>query len=48
MTDVNECSHDDPAPCGEEEYCVNTEGSFSCKGVEKLDNLTVHPNILYS
>ncbi|KAJ3612472.1 hypothetical protein NHX12_020747 [Muraenolepis orangiensis] len=32
--DVNECSRDDPAPCGEHKYCVNNEGSFSCKGCD--------------
>uniref|UniRef100_A0A8C2XSZ2 Cysteine-rich with EGF-like domains 2 n=1 Tax=Cyclopterus lumpus TaxID=8103 RepID=A0A8C2XSZ2_CYCLU len=29
VTDVNECSAD-PSPCGEEQYCVNTDGSYSC------------------
>ncbi|XP_056434446.1 cysteine-rich with EGF-like domain protein 2 isoform X1 [Gadus chalcogrammus] len=33
--DVNECSKD-PAPCGEEEYCINNDGSFSCKGCDKV------------
>uniref|UniRef100_A0A8C2XQ62 Cysteine-rich with EGF-like domains 2 n=1 Tax=Cyclopterus lumpus TaxID=8103 RepID=A0A8C2XQ62_CYCLU len=31
VTDVNECSAD-PSPCGEEQYCVNTDGSYSCAG----------------
>ncbi|KAK0137160.1 Cysteine-rich with EGF-like domain protein 2 [Merluccius polli] len=34
--DVNECSRDDPASCGEEEYCINNEGSFSCKGCDRV------------
>ncbi|XP_019738575.1 cysteine-rich with EGF-like domain protein 2 [Hippocampus comes] len=32
--DVNECSKDSP-PCQEKEYCVNTEGSYSCKGCDQ-------------
>ena len=45
---MNECSQD-PAPCGEEEYCVNNDGSFSCKGErwEPSDILAVHAHIVY-
>ncbi len=31
VADVNECSKDS-SPCKEDEYCLNTEGSYSCKG----------------
>lgn len=31
VADVNECSKD-PVPCKEDQYCLNTEGSYSCKG----------------
>uniref|UniRef100_A0AAX7TR16 EGF-like domain-containing protein n=1 Tax=Astatotilapia calliptera TaxID=8154 RepID=A0AAX7TR16_ASTCA len=32
--DVNECSKD-PVPCKEDQYCLNTEGSYSCKDVDE-------------
>ncbi|XP_038595018.1 cysteine-rich with EGF-like domain protein 2 [Micropterus salmoides] len=32
--DINECSKDS-SPCEEDEYCLNTEGSFSCKACDK-------------
>uniref|UniRef100_A0A8C2XUN1 Cysteine-rich with EGF-like domains 2 n=1 Tax=Cyclopterus lumpus TaxID=8103 RepID=A0A8C2XUN1_CYCLU len=35
VTDVNECSAD-PSPCGEEQYCVNTDGSYSCAGCDNM------------
>ncbi|XP_056603421.1 cysteine-rich with EGF-like domain protein 2 isoform X2 [Triplophysa dalaica] len=28
--DINECSKD-PLPCKDDQYCLNTDGSFSCK-----------------
>lgn len=28
---MNECSGD-PPPCQEDQYCLNTDGSYSCKG----------------
>lgn len=28
---MNECSRD-PPPCKEDQYCLNTDGSYSCKG----------------
>lgn len=31
VPDVNECSRD-PPPCKEDQYCLNTDGSYSCKG----------------
>ncbi|KAM9846031.1 cysteine-rich with EGF-like domain protein 2 isoform 2-T2 [Aulostomus maculatus] len=33
--DVNECSND-PSPCTEDQYCLNTDGSFSCKACDKV------------
>lgn len=33
--DVNECSKD-PSPCNEDQYCLNTEGSYSCKACDKV------------
>uniref|UniRef100_A0A3Q0RR00 Cysteine-rich with EGF-like domains 2 n=1 Tax=Amphilophus citrinellus TaxID=61819 RepID=A0A3Q0RR00_AMPCI len=33
--DVNECSKD-PPPCTEDQYCLNTEGSYSCKACDKV------------
>ncbi|KAJ8006864.1 hypothetical protein DPEC_G00111640 [Dallia pectoralis] len=33
--DVNECSVD-PSPCQTDEYCLNTDGSFSCKACDKV------------
>lgn len=33
--DVNECSRE-PSPCGDQQYCVNNEGSFSCKGCSRM------------
>ncbi|KAJ0047461.1 hypothetical protein NL108_000856, partial [Boleophthalmus pectinirostris] len=33
--DVNECTKD-PTPCKEDEHCLNTEGSFSCKACDKV------------
>uniref|UniRef100_A0A3P9JYE5 Cysteine-rich with EGF-like domains 2 n=1 Tax=Oryzias latipes TaxID=8090 RepID=A0A3P9JYE5_ORYLA len=32
--DVNECGRD-PSPCKEEEYCLNSEGSYSCKACDE-------------
>nr|XP_061814931.1 cysteine-rich with EGF-like domain protein 2 [Nerophis lumbriciformis] len=32
--DINECSKDTP-PCEEDQYCLNTEGSYSCKACDK-------------
>ncbi|KAI4887838.1 hypothetical protein NFI96_026531 [Prochilodus magdalenae] len=29
--DTNECSND-PSPCKDKEYCLNTEGSYTCSG----------------
>uniref|UniRef100_A0A8D3BL32 Cysteine-rich with EGF-like domains 2 n=1 Tax=Scophthalmus maximus TaxID=52904 RepID=A0A8D3BL32_SCOMX len=37
--DVNECSRD-PSPCEEDQYCHNTEGSYSCKGETTYNNLS--------
>lgn len=31
VPDINECSKD-PSPCEENQYCLNTEGSYSCQG----------------
>ncbi|KAF3859519.1 hypothetical protein F7725_021918 [Dissostichus mawsoni] len=33
--DVNECSKD-PSPCEEDQYCLNTDGSYSCKACDKV------------
>uniref|UniRef100_A0A3Q3QG19 protein disulfide-isomerase n=1 Tax=Monopterus albus TaxID=43700 RepID=A0A3Q3QG19_MONAL len=33
--DVNECSKD-PSPCKEDQYCLNTEGSYSCNACDKV------------
>ncbi|XP_038833692.1 cysteine-rich with EGF-like domain protein 2 isoform X4 [Salvelinus namaycush] len=33
--DVNECLNDPPL-CKEDQYCLNTDGSFSCKGCDKV------------
>ncbi|KAK7896157.1 hypothetical protein WMY93_021482 [Mugilogobius chulae] len=33
--DVNECIKE-PSPCKEDEHCLNTEGSFSCKACDKV------------
>nr|XP_040031112.1 cysteine-rich with EGF-like domain protein 2 isoform X2 [Gasterosteus aculeatus aculeatus] len=33
--DVNECSAD-PSPCEEDQYCHNTEGSYSCTACDKV------------
>ncbi|CAL1568643.1 unnamed protein product [Knipowitschia caucasica] len=33
--DVNECTKE-ASPCKEDEHCLNTEGSFSCKGCDKV------------
>lgn len=32
---MNECSKD-PPPCKEDQYCLNTEGSYSCKACDKV------------
>ncbi|XP_077450442.1 cysteine-rich with EGF-like domain protein 2 [Stigmatopora argus] len=32
--DIDECSKDSP-PCQEDQYCVNTEGSYICKGCDQ-------------
>lgn len=32
--DVNECSKE-PAPCKENQYCLNSDGSFSCKACDR-------------
>ncbi|XP_023685960.1 cysteine-rich with EGF-like domain protein 2 [Paramormyrops kingsleyae] len=32
--DVDECSGESP-PCKEDQYCLNTEGSYSCKACDK-------------
>lgn len=29
--DIDECSKD-PSPCKDKEYCLNTDGSYSCNG----------------
>lgn len=39
--DVNECSGD-PPPCKEDQFCLNTEGSFSCKGSSSLQRWEVY------
>lgn len=31
--DINECIKD-PAPCSDDQYCLNTDGSFSCKACD--------------
>lgn len=31
--DVNECSRD-PPPCEDDQYCLNTDGSYSCKACD--------------
>lgn len=33
--DVDECAVED-SPCGADQYCLNTDGSFSCKGFSSL------------
>ncbi|XP_056280858.1 cysteine-rich with EGF-like domain protein 2 [Pseudoliparis swirei] len=33
--DVNECSAE-ASPCGEEQYCVNTDGSYSCAACDSV------------
>uniref|UniRef100_A0A8C2F609 Cysteine-rich with EGF-like domains 2 n=1 Tax=Cyprinus carpio TaxID=7962 RepID=A0A8C2F609_CYPCA len=33
-TDINECT-EDPALCKDNQYCLNTDGSFYCKGLFK-------------
>ncbi|XP_052316020.1 cysteine-rich with EGF-like domain protein 2 isoform X2 [Oncorhynchus keta] len=33
--DVNECLNDPPL-CKEDQYCLNTDGSFSCKGCDEV------------
>lgn len=33
--DVNECSTS-PSPCKEDEYCLNAEGSYSCKSCDEV------------
>lgn len=35
VPDENECSRD-PSPCQEDQYCLNTDGSYSCKGSQDL------------
>ena len=45
--DVNECLNDPPL-CKEDQYCLNTDGSFSCKGTVKLVYYLVRgPYLLY-
>ncbi|KAG7456036.1 hypothetical protein MATL_G00247470 [Megalops atlanticus] len=34
-TDVDECSKESP-PCKENQYCLNTDGSYSCKACDKV------------